>query len=130
MAFFSDLNAINSRVAGSLAETGFGQFFAPGHKDGTEVEIAFRPQHVRIDFDRNGKGPNPTASQGVAACGEVIRSRFMGNDSLVEFRMDYDASILRATVPYVFLPQPGRKLWLTIPRDRCFIFARKKDVGI
>ena len=125
MAFFSDLNAINSRVAGSLADTAFGQFFAPGHKDGTDVQIAFRPQHVRIDFDRSGKGPNPTALQGVAACGEVIRSRFMGNESLVEFRMEYDGSILRATVPYVFLPQSGRKLWLTIPRDRCFIFARQ-----
>ena len=123
MAFFSDLNAINARVAGSLADTAFGQFFAPGYQDGTEVQIAFRPQHVRIDFDRNGKGPNPTSSQGVAACGEVIRSRFMGSDSLVEFRMDYDGSVLKATVPYVFLPQSGRKLWLTIPRDRCFIFA-------
>lgn len=124
MAFFSDLNAINSRVEGSLADTSFGQFFAPGYKDGTEVEIAFRPQHVRIDFDRNGKGPNPTASQGVAASGQVIRSRFMGSDSLVEFKMKHDGSVLKATVPYVFLPQPGRKLWLTIPRDRCFIFAR------
>ena len=125
MAFFSDLNAINARVAGSLADTAFGQFFAPGYQDGTEVQIAFRPQHVRIDFDRNGKGPNPTSSQGVAACGEVIRSRFMGSDSLVEFRMDYDGSVLKATVPYVFLPQSGRKLWLTIPRDRCFIFSHQ-----
>ena len=122
MAFFSDLNAIRSRVEGSLADTAFGQFFAPGYKDGTEVQIAFRPQHIRIDFDRNGKGPNPTSSQGVAACGTVIRSRFMGNDSLVEFRMDCDGSVIKATVPNVFLPQPGRKLWLTIPRDRCFIF--------
>ena len=79
-----------------------GQFFAPGHADGTQVEIAFRPQHVRIDFDRNGKGPNPTPSQGVAASGNLIRSRFMGSDSLVEFRMDHDGSTLKATVPYVF----------------------------
>ena len=68
MAFFSDVNVIQSRVFGSLADTAFGQFFAPGHADGTDVDIAFRPQHV-------------------------------------------------------FLPQPGRRLWLTIPRDRCFIFA-------
>ena len=125
MAFFSDVNVIQSRVSGSLVDTAFGQFFAPGHADGTDVDIAFRPQHVRIDFDRNGKGPNPTASQGVAVCGNVIRSRFMGSDSLVEFRMDHDGSILKATVPYVFLPQPGRRLWLTAPRDRCFIFANR-----
>jgi len=125
MAFFSDVNVIQSRVSGSLADTAFGQFFAPGHADGTQVDIAFRPQHVRIDFDRNGKGPNPTPSQGVAACGNVIRSRFMGSDSLVEFRMEHDGSTLKATVPYVFLPQPGRRLWLTIPRDRCYIFVVK-----
>jgi len=123
MAFFSDINVIQSRVEGSLADTAFGQFFAPGHDDGTDVDIAFRLQHVRIDFDRNGKGPNPTAAQGVAASGIVIRSRFMGSDSLVEFRMDHDSSILKATIPFVFLPQPGRRLWLTIPRDRCFVFA-------
>ena len=127
MAFFSDVNIINSRVVGSLADTAFGQFFAPGHSNGTDVEIAFRPQHVRIDFDRNGKGPHPTASQGVAVCGKVIRSRFLGSDSLVEFQMEHDGSILKAKVPNVFLPESGRKLWLTVPRDRCLIFAKSSN---
>ena len=123
VAFFSDANNVKSFVNGALADTPFGQFFAPGHEDGTPVDIVFRPQHVRIDFDRQGKGPNPTASQGVAALGFVERSRFLGSESLVEFKMDYDGTILKATVPYVFLPKPGRRLWLTIPRDRCYVFA-------
>ena len=122
VAVFSDANVIKSRVTGALAETPFGQFFAPGLSDGTKVDIVVRPQHVRIDFDRQGKGPNPTPSQGVAALGHVIRSRFLGSESLVEFRMAYDGSVLKASIPSVFLPKPEQPMWLTIPRDRCFIF--------
>mgnify|MGYP001828231807 FL=1 len=105
------------------AQTPFGRFLAPGVPDGTDVNIVFRPQHLRIDFDRGGQGPKPTASDGTAARGVVDRARFMGNESLVEFRMDYDGSILKATVPGVFLPQPGTVMWLTIRRDKCFVFA-------
>ena len=46
----------------------------------------------------------------------------MGSESLVEFRMDFDGSILRATVPSVFLPRPGTPLWLMLRRDRCHVF--------
>ena len=122
LAFFSDANIIKSQVSGALANTPFGQFLAPGLADGTGVDIVFRPQHVRIDFDRKGKGPNPTPSQGVAALGIVERARFLGNESLVEFRMEFDGSLIKATVPNVFLPKSGQPLWLTIPRDRCFVF--------
>ena len=122
VAFFSDVNVLHARVNGALANTPFGQFLAPGFPDGTDVDIVFRPQHVRIDFDRNGHGPLPTPAEGVAARGVVERSRFLGHESLVEFRMDYDGSTLKATVPNVFLPQPGRVMWLTVRRDRCFVF--------
>ena len=80
-------------LKGSLADTPFGQFFAPGLADGTEIDIVFRPQHVRIDFDRKGQGPLPTASQGVAARGIVKRARFIGNESLIEFEMDFGSTI-------------------------------------
>ena len=90
--------------------------------DGAEVDIVFRPQHVKIDFDRAGKGPLPTARDGVAARGTVQRARFMGSESLVEFRLDNGAKNIRVTVPNVFLPKAGTPLWLTIRRDRCFIF--------
>ncbi|WP_446737318.1 ABC transporter ATP-binding protein [Ruegeria sp. ANG-S4] len=122
VSFFSDINVLRSEVNGALAPTPFGEFLAPGVPDNTEVEIVFRPQHVRLDFDRNGKGPSPTATDGVAARGVVERARFLGAESLVEFRMDHDGSILKATVPNVFVPNPGRVMWLTVPRDRCFVF--------
>ena len=123
LQFFSDANAIQASLNGSLADTPFGQFFAPGLSDGTDIDIVFRPQHVRIDFDRNGRGPLPTASQGVAARGIVKRARFVGNESLIEFNMDF-GQIIKASVPNVFLPNTGHPLWLTVPRDKCYIFPR------
>src|SRR5690606_17807061 len=109
-------------VHGALTATPFGQFLAPGHPEGARVEIVIRPQHLKIDFDRGGRGPLPTSADGVPARGIVERARFMGRESLVEFRMDHDGSLLSATVPQVFLPRPGPPLWLTIRRDRCFVF--------
>lgn len=122
-AFFSDINVIRGTVKHALTETAFGQFLTPGMADGTEVEIVIRPQHLKIDLDRAGKGPNATAREGVPARGEVIRSRFIGSESLVEFRMDFDGTVLKAKVPSVFLPKAGTAMWLMIRRDRCFVFA-------
>ncbi|UYV38832.1 ABC transporter ATP-binding protein [Rhodobacteraceae bacterium D3-12] len=122
VAFFSDINVIGGVVQGALTDTAFGQFLAPGVPDGQAVEIVIRPQHVKIDFDRNGRGPDPTPQDGVPARGVVERARFMGSESLVEFRLDFDGSMFKATVPNVFLPSPGKPLWLTIRRDRCFVF--------
>jgi len=121
-AFFSDINIIRGEVRGALTMTPFGQFLAPGIPDGTHVEIVFRPQHVRIDFDRSGRGPSPSARDGVAARAIVLRARFMGRESLVEFRMERDGTVVKATVPSVFLPPTGTALWLSVPRDRCFVF--------
>lgn len=120
--FFSDINVIRGSVKGALTETPFGQFLAPGVPDGAEVNIVIRPQHLRIDFDREGRGPHPTPEEGVPARGVVERARFMGRESLVEFRMEFDGSVLRATVPAVFLPKQGTPMWLMIRRDRCFVF--------
>lgn len=120
--FFSDINVIRGAVQGALTDTPFGAFLTPGYPDGTEVEIVIRPQHLRIDFDRGGHGPNPTPEDGTPARGTVTRARFMGQESLVEFKMDHDGSILKATVPSVFLPKTGTVLWLMLRRGRCFVF--------
>ncbi|MGB2893692.1 MAG: ABC transporter ATP-binding protein, partial [Albidovulum sp.] len=65
-AFFSDINILTATVQGALTQTPFGEFLAPGVSDGTEVEIVIRPQHLKIDFDRAGRGPNPTPADGTA----------------------------------------------------------------
>jgi iron(III) transport system ATP-binding protein len=46
----------------------------------------------------------------------------MGSESLVEFRMDHDGEVLRATVPNVFMPAVGTPMWLSVRRNRCFVF--------
>ncbi|MGL4311791.1 MAG: ABC transporter ATP-binding protein [Paracoccaceae bacterium] len=124
-AFFSDLNIIRGRVQGALIHSVFGEFLAPGHPDGSEVDIVIRPQHLKIDFDRAGRGPLPTPQDGVPARGSVVRARYLGRESLVEFRMDHDGSTLQAAVPNVFLPKPGTPMWLMFRRDRCFVFPAR-----
>lgn len=121
-AFFSDINVIRGVSKGALTDTPFGAFLTPGQVDGAQVDIVIRPQHLKIDFDRAGRGPNPTAVEGTPARGVVQRARYLGRESLVEFRMEYDGSVLTTSVPGVFLPKPGTALWLMIRRDRCFVF--------
>jgi iron(III) transport system ATP-binding protein len=125
-SFFSDVNIIIGKVKHSRIDTLFGMFITPGIEDGTKVQILIRPQHLKIDFDRNGNGPNPTAEDGVPARGIVHRARFLGNESLVELRMNSDSSILKATIPGVFLPIKDTPLWLSMRRDRCFVFKTDK----
>ncbi|MHA1127558.1 MAG: ABC transporter ATP-binding protein, partial [Alphaproteobacteria bacterium] len=78
-AFFSDVNVIKGVAENFQTETPFGLFFTPALHDRTDVEIVIRPQHLKIDFDRNGKGPNATPQDGVPARGKVKRARFLGN---------------------------------------------------
>jgi len=123
-AFFSDVNVVSGTVENALTETPFGRFFAPGLDNGTDVEIVIRPQHLKLDFDRNGKGPDPTPKDGVPARGIVKRARYLGDHSLIEFEMDFDQSQLQVSVPGVFIPEAGRALWLSMRRDRCFVFPK------
>ncbi len=123
--FFSEVNVVPGRVAGDGVETAFGRFPAAGVTGvagGSAVEVVVRPQHVRLDFDREGQGPLPTERDGVAVRARVVRARFVGDQSLVELALEHDGSVLRATVPGVFRPRPGTALWATLPRARCFVF--------
>ncbi len=121
--FFSDVNVIHGTVNGALTNTPFGEFLAPGVPNGTQVKICIRPHHLKIEFDRHGAGPRPTPQNGTAANGRVVRSRFLGSESVIDFKMDYDGSLLTAKVPSVFLPKPDTQFWLMIRRDRCFVFT-------
>lgn len=122
--FFSDINLLEGRVESGLIQTPFGEFIAPWITEGTDVEVVFRPQHLHIDFDRSGALPPPTPQQGLPARAHVKRSRFIGNQSLIEFCVDHDGSILKATVPGLFLPPAGTGFLLTLRRDRCFVFPK------
>ncbi len=125
--FFSDINVIHGVVENFATDTPFGQFLTPGLADRADVEIIIRPQHLKMDFDRNGTGPLPTQADGVPARGRVVRARFIGNQSIVEMAMDHDGSMLKATIPGVFLPRAGTALWLSLRRDRCFVFPCRRQ---
>lgn len=120
-AFFSDVNVVRGVSQGALTQTPFGAFLTPGYADGTAVEIVIRPQHVGIDFDR-AERPRPTIEAGTPVHGIVRRSRYMGSESLIEFTLEDTNQRFSATVPSVFLPKPGTVLWLTMRRDKCFVF--------
>ncbi|MCV6596420.1 MAG: ABC transporter ATP-binding protein [Mangrovicoccus sp.] len=126
-AFFSDINVIRGEVNGAITQTAFGEFFAPGCEDGEIVDIVIRPQHLSLDFDRNGAGPLPTPERGVAARGRVSRARFIGHESLIEFAMDYDGSTLQAVIPGQFTPKLGTPMWIMMRRDRCHVFPVRKN---
>lgn len=128
-AFFSDINVFRGVVHGATTETPFGSFLAPGQPNGAEVEIVIRPQHLKISLDRDGVGPDPSPEHGVPARGKVVKARFLGRESLVEFKMDYDGSHLQAVMPGVFLPQVGQVLWLMMRRDRCHVFPAKSAMN-
>jgi len=120
-AFFSDINVVHGVVHSRQTETPFGRFLTPGLVDRADVEIIVRPQHLDIHED-TGKAPPASAQCGVHARGIVERARFIGAQSLIEVRMEHDGALLRATVPYAFLPAPGTPLWLGLRRDRCHVF--------
>lgn len=120
--YFSDLNIVHGVVKGSRVKTIFGDFDAADFVDDADVEIMIRPQHVLMDFDRNGSKPAPSKKDGVPVRGEVRRSTFLGNASLVEFQLEADSSAFKALVPSIFLPKRGQKFWLRLARNRCFLF--------
>ena len=120
-AFFSDVNIIHGVVEAQQTDTPFGRFLTPGLVDAVDVEVIIRPQHLKIDMVSEGR-PEDSPSNGVAAAGVVERARFMGAHSLIEVRMEHDNSVLTATVPGAFLPPPHAPVWLSLRRDRCFVF--------
>ncbi|MEM1301319.1 MAG: ABC transporter ATP-binding protein [Pseudomonadota bacterium] len=121
-AFFSDINSLNGKVENGSISTVFGLFPTKDLTNGTTAELVIRPQHVKIDADDGGRGPAATAESGTAAAASVVRARFMGNASLIEFALRHDGSRFKAMVPSVFLPSAGTTFWLSLPRDKCFVF--------
>jgi iron(III) transport system ATP-binding protein len=120
-AFFSDLNIIHGVVRDRQLDTPFGLFLAPKLVDGADVEIVVRPQHLRIEADE-GARPDATPAHGMPAKGRVMRARFIGAASLIEVEMEHEGLLLRASVPHAWLPEPGAGVWLSLRRDRCFVF--------
>ncbi len=128
-AFFSDVNVIHGVVSARQTDTPFGLFLTPGMVDRADVEIIIRPQHLKIDEDQ-GVAPAHNPRTGLPAHGRVERARFIGSESLIEVRMDHDGSVLKATVPGAYLPERGKKLWLSLRREHCFVFPCEQQTSV
>lgn len=120
--FFSDINVISATVNSKFADTLFGKFAATDLSDGVTADIGVRPQHLKIDFGKDG--PAPHENDGVAVAAKVKRARYMGSQSLVELALEADGTRMIAHLPPGILPDVGAHAWLMIPRDRCFVFPR------
>ena len=123
-AFFSEVNVVEGTVSSQQVDTPFGPFLSVGNRDGTEVEIVIRPEHLALKLDIGGAVPVASQELGMPAAGRVARARFLGAESLVEVRVERTGSLLRATVPGTFLPPEGAPIWISLRRDRCFVFPR------
>lgn len=117
--FFSDVNVIEAEVKSGEAHTPFGLFDVSDLADGNTVNIGIRPQDLKIDGDE----PDASNECGTAVRAEVFRARYLGSESIIEFRLDHDGSLLSAKVPSAFLPEPSSVFWLSFPRDRTFVFS-------
>ena len=122
-SFFSDVNVIRGRVVSQQIDTPFGPFLAVGHPDGAELEIVIRPQHLTLARDTESPALSSAPETGIpAARGTVVEARYMGVESQLQVRMDHDGSVLKASVPGTFLPDPEAPIWLSLRRDRCMVF--------
>ena len=120
--FFSDVNVIHGVVRNFTTDTPFGQFLTPGLADSADVEIIIRPQHLKMDFDRKGAGPLPTRRTGCRRGAGWRGPASSATSRSWSSPWTTTARCLKATIPGVFLPKPGTPLWLSLRRDRCFVF--------
>ena len=124
MAFFSDVNVIQSRVSGSLADTAFGQFFAPGHADGTQVDIVFAPNMfglILIAMAKVKSHPVPRCCC-LWQCDKIAfygKRQFGGiSDGARWFHSEGDCSLC-------FFTPTGTAIMAHHSQDRCYIFVVK-----
>ena len=110
--FFSDVNVLPGRVAGSSVETALGSFPAPRLHHDAAAEVIVRPQHVEIVSDDD-------TGRGVFA--RVERVRFVGRESLVDLRTESGIS-LRAALPQPLVAAPGTGLRCRVSAERAFVF--------
>ena len=122
-AFFSDVNVIRGRSNGALTDTPFGAFLTPGHPDGAEVEIVFRPQHVAIDLRPERPRPQPHADAGHAPrAGSCAARASWAPRASSSSSWTTTARCSRRWCRRCSCPSPGCRCGCPIRRDRCFVF--------
>ena len=129
-AFFSDVNVIRRHgCRGAPWIPHSGSSGHPALPTAPRWRFVFSPQHVKIDFDRGGRGPNPTPKDGTPGARRGGSGRgFMGHESLVRVSgWDFGRRVSVKWRPCrrCFLPKPGTPLWPDRSGATAFVFRRK-----
>lgn len=111
--FFSELNVVRGRVEAGMAVTALGRFRAGALAEGTVVDVAIRPQGVRI-------APSGPGGEGIQ--GRVIEHRFLGEVDLVELAVQGLDGTLKARLRGAGGIAAGTDVGVAIDSDEVLVF--------
>ncbi|MEM9971485.1 MAG: ABC transporter ATP-binding protein [Pseudomonadota bacterium] len=111
-SFFSDINVVRSTMENGHAATPLGTFTADGVTGRHAVDVVVRPQHLHVALDPPGEG--------AFVPGNVRRSRFIGQESLIEVETEHGR--MMASVRDVNLPDAGTVVWLSVDPSHALVF--------
>ncbi len=116
--FFSELNVLEGRSDGSSIDTPLGRLATSGFPSGVELDIAIRPQGVRLQ--RSG--------QGVLA--RIIEIRFLGEVDLIELVVDGLDRPVKARVRGGAGFAQGDDVSIQIDHSETLIFAKASETRL
>ena len=108
--FFSEINEMTGRIEGGAVLTPFGRLPADGLGEGTEVDILFRPEAVRL------------SNTGTAAA--VVEARSLGAYGLLQLAPEGWSTRVIARIGAGPIPVVGSRICVSLEADSTFIFAR------
>ena len=113
--FFSELNVIESRVGGGIAETPVGDIAAGGFADGSRVTVAVRT---------SGFDVSETSGERQA---RVLSRRYLGVVELLELGVEGADKPIRARVRCGALSAHARDIWLSVRKSDVLVFETRGE---
>ena len=107
---FSEINEIPWVVEGTALRTPIGTFVVPDLADGDRAVLCIRRRAIRIEL----------AGQGLP--GRVLRTRFLGDQAMLEVAAQGFERPLTALVPDGEQPAPGTDVGLTVEPESVLVF--------
>jgi iron(III) transport system ATP-binding protein len=114
-SFFSRVNEIRGIVAGGHVESPVGRLAAPGHGEGAQVVVSFRPEAAQISGRRDGRALNAV----------VQDTHFLGTGWVVHVlvRDAADREVKLSVRVNGRPPKAGEPVALEVPADAVLLFA-------
>ena len=126
--FMSDVNEFEGVVKEEYVHSPFGPLAAGDLAEGTIVDVAIRPEGLRLGPP--GEGANGPTGQSEAVAAHVVATRLLGPYSLVELRLlASDEALLTSRIAGLNAPLAGDLVSVTLERSQSFVFARRGSVA-